>query len=43
MKAYYAIFGTSEQPNLPVCSAVQVAGLAPPLMFVETEVIVARP
>ena len=42
MKAYTKYFGTSEQPNLPARSAVQVAGLAVPGMLVEIEVILAR-
>ena len=43
MAAYTQFFGTSEQPNLPARSAVQVAGLAQPGMLVEVEVILARP
>ncbi len=43
MNAYTKYFGTSEQPNLPARSAVQVAGLAAPGMLVEIEVILARP
>ena len=43
MNAYTQYFGTSEQPNLPARSAVQVAGLAAPGMLVEIEVILARP
>jgi enamine deaminase RidA (YjgF/YER057c/UK114 family) len=43
MKAYTQYFGTAEQPNLPARSAVQVAGLVAPLMFVEIEVIAVRP
>jgi enamine deaminase RidA (YjgF/YER057c/UK114 family) len=42
MKAYTQYFGTSEQPNLPARSAVQVAGLAAPGMLVEIEVILAK-
>ncbi|MCB1646327.1 MAG: RidA family protein, partial [Pseudomonadales bacterium] len=43
MEGYTQYFGTEEQPNLPSRSAVQVAGLVAPLMFVEIEVITARP
>jgi len=43
MKAYTQYFGTAEQPHLPARSAVQVAGLVAPLMFVEIEVIAVRP
>ncbi len=43
MAAYTRYFGTPEQPNLPARSAVQVAGLVAPLMFVEVEVIAVRP
>lgn len=42
MEAYSQYFGTEEQPNVPARSAVQVAGLVAPLMFVEVEVITAR-
>jgi enamine deaminase RidA (YjgF/YER057c/UK114 family) len=42
MKAYSKYFGTEEQPNKPARSAVQVAGLVRPGMFIEIEVIVAR-
>ncbi len=42
MNAYSQYFGTEEQPNVPARSAVQVAGLVAPLMFVEVEVITAR-
>jgi enamine deaminase RidA (YjgF/YER057c/UK114 family) len=43
MAAYTQYFGTEEQPNLPARSAVQVAGLVAPLMFVEVEVIAVKP
>jgi enamine deaminase RidA (YjgF/YER057c/UK114 family) len=43
MEAYTKYFGTSDQPNLPARSAVQVAGLAQPGILVEIEVILARP
>jgi enamine deaminase RidA (YjgF/YER057c/UK114 family) len=42
MEAYTQYFGTKEQPNLPARSAVQVAGLVAPLMFVEIEAISVR-
>lgn len=42
MEAYTQYFGTKEQPNLPARSAVQVAGLVAPLMFVEIEAITVR-
>jgi enamine deaminase RidA (YjgF/YER057c/UK114 family) len=42
MEAYTMYFGTKEQPNLPARSAVQVAGLVRPLMFVEIEAITVR-
>ena len=35
-------FGTEEQPNLPARSALQVAALVQPLMFVEIEAITVR-
>ena len=43
MKGYTQFFGTPEQPNLPVRSAVQVAALAGPGMLVEIEVTAVRP
>ncbi len=43
MKGYTQFFGTKEQPNLPVRSAVQVAALAGPGMLVEIEVTAVRP
>ena len=43
MKAYSKHFGTAEQPNKPARSAIQIAGLARPGVFVEIEVVLARP
>lgn len=43
MRAYRQHFGTEAQPNLPARSAVQVAGLVRPGMFVEVEAVLARP
>jgi enamine deaminase RidA (YjgF/YER057c/UK114 family) len=43
MRAYTQYFGTKEQPNLPARSAVQVAGLVRPNMFVEIEMVLAKP
>lgn len=43
MAAYREFFGTAEQPNLPARSALQVAGLARPGMWVEIEVMAVRP
>lgn len=42
MSAYTQYFGTSEQPNLPARSTVQVAGLVTPGMLVEIEVQLAK-
>ena len=42
MEAYTMYFGTEEQPNLPARSALQVAALVQPLMFVEIEAITVR-
>lgn len=42
MAAYTQFFGTSEQPNKPARSAVQVAALAFPGVMVEIEVIAVR-
>ena len=42
MEAYTQYFGTKEQPNLPSRSAVEVAALVAPLMFVEIEAISVR-
>jgi enamine deaminase RidA (YjgF/YER057c/UK114 family) len=43
MEAYSQHFGTTEQPNLPARSTVEVARLAAPGMLVEIEVTLARP
>lgn len=43
MEGYTQFFGTKEQPNLPVRSAVQVAALAGPGFLVEIEVTAVRP
>jgi len=43
MKSYSKYFGTEAQPNKPARSAVQVAGLARPGVFVEVEAVLARP
>lgn len=42
MAGYTQFFGTSEQPNKPARSAVQVAALAIPGVMVEIEVIAVR-
>lgn len=42
-RAYTQYFGTAEQPNTPVRSVLQVAGLARPQWVVEIEVVAARP
>ncbi len=42
MKGYTQFFGTKEQPNLPVRSAMQVAALASPDFLVEIEVTAVR-
>lgn len=42
MEAYTQYFGTEDQPNLPARSAVQIAGLVAPLMFVEIEAITVK-
>ncbi|MCQ9616319.1 RidA family protein [Paenalcaligenes niemegkensis] len=42
MKAYTEFFGTEAQPNLPVRSVFQVAGLAVPEWLVEIEVIAVK-
>lgn len=41
--AYTQFFGTQAQPNTPVRSVLQVAGLARPQWVVEIEVVAARP
>jgi len=43
MEAYREFFGTPAQPNLPIRSVVQVAGLANPDWLVEIEVSAVRP
>lgn len=43
MAGYSKHFGTEAQPNKPARSAVQVAALARPNVFVEVEVVLARP
>jgi len=43
MKGYTEFFGTEKQPNLPVRTTVQVAGLARPGMLVEIEVTAVQP
>ncbi|MFD1008203.1 MULTISPECIES: RidA family protein [Oceanisphaera] len=43
MKGYTKFFGTTEQPNLPVRSAVEVAALAVPGWLIEIEVSATRP
>ena len=43
MGGYTKFFGTSEQPNKPARSAVQVAGLVVPGALVEIEVVAAKP
>lgn len=42
-RAYTQFFGTAEQPNTPVRSVLQVAGLARPQWVVEVEVVAVRP
>ncbi len=42
MKGYTRFFGTAEQPNLPVRSTFQVAGLVNSAWYVEIEVVAAR-
>ncbi|MGO8857681.1 MAG: RidA family protein [Steroidobacteraceae bacterium] len=43
MAGYTKFFGTSEQPNKPARSAVQVAALVAPGVLLEIEVIAAKP
>jgi enamine deaminase RidA (YjgF/YER057c/UK114 family) len=43
MSAYRQFFGTPAQPNLPVRTVMQVAGLVNPDWLVEVEVSAARP
>ncbi|MEN9231094.1 MAG: RidA family protein [Thermostichus sp. DG02_5_bins_236] len=42
MKGYREFFGTEEQPNLPVRSTMQIAGLVNPGWLVEIEVEAVR-
>lgn len=42
MQGYTRFFGTEDQPNLPVRSVVEVAGLANPAWLVEIEVSAVR-
>lgn len=42
MQGYSQFFGTADQPNLPVRSTMQVAGLANPGFLVEIEVTAVR-
>ena len=42
MQGYTQFFGTEDQPNLPVRSVVEVAGLANPAWLVEIEVSAVR-
>lgn len=42
MQGYTQFFGTADQPNLPVRSVVEVAGLANPAWLVEIEVSAVR-
>ena len=42
MDSYKKFFGTAEQPNLPVRSAMKVAGLAVPGWLIEIEVTAVR-
>ncbi|MDH4071574.1 MAG: RidA family protein [Gammaproteobacteria bacterium] len=43
MRSYSKHFGTEAQPNKPARSAIQIAALARPNVFVEVEVVLARP
>jgi enamine deaminase RidA (YjgF/YER057c/UK114 family) len=43
MEGYRQFFGTSQQPNLPARSAMQVAGLVNPGWLVEIEVTAVKP
>lgn len=43
MNAYTLHFGTDAQPNKPARSAFQIAGLARPGVFIEIEVVIAKP
>jgi enamine deaminase RidA (YjgF/YER057c/UK114 family) len=41
-EAYSTYFGTADQPNKPVRSAMQVAGLATPWGLVEIQVVAVK-
>jgi len=43
MKAYVKYFGTEDQPNKPARSAFQIAALARPNVFIEVEMVIAKP
>jgi len=43
MKGYSKHFGTEAQPNKPARSAIQIAALARPGVFIEIEAVIARP
>jgi enamine deaminase RidA (YjgF/YER057c/UK114 family) len=43
MEGYTQFFGTTAQPNLPTRTALQVASLANPGLFIEIEVAAVRP
>jgi len=43
MRSYSKYFGTEAQPNKPARSAIQIAALARPNVFIEVEVVLARP
>jgi enamine deaminase RidA (YjgF/YER057c/UK114 family) len=43
MRSYSKYFGTEEQPNKPARSAFQIAALARENVFIEVEVVLARP
>lgn len=43
MDGYTQFFGSNAQPNLPVRSVFEVAGLANPAWLVEIEVVAVRP
>ena len=43
MRSYSKYFGTEAQPNKPARSAFQIAALARPGVYIEIEVVIARP
>ena len=43
MRSYSKYFGTDAQPNKPARSAFQIAALARPGVYIEIEVVIARP